>query len=149
MTTADAGEHFPQRIKNARNGGRDRRRVCVGDIFGKHRTLGGRMFAVGFDVDGEVFVIAWRGHVVVLDQAFNFRFGDGGDLAFVGIERGETLRRRPFRTDRAEGIDQVLRLVPFLSRLGVGFRNTEAFSELEPKLRMIRRAGFLVDQVLQ
>src|SRR2546421_7199225 len=33
VTTADAGEHFPERIKNARNGGRNRRRAFVRDVM--------------------------------------------------------------------------------------------------------------------
>src|SRR5438552_3867507 len=76
-------------IANAIDGSRGGRGVVVSDVLREHRALGGGVLAVGFDVNGEVFVTARLGHVVVLDQAFDLRFGDGGDLAFVGVERGE------------------------------------------------------------
>src|SRR2546423_2119664 len=107
------------------------------------------MFAVGREVNGEVFVSARRGDVVVLDQAFDFRFRDSGNLAFIRVESGEAFSRRAASTDGAKRFNQIFGFVPLFSRLRVGFRNAETFRELEPKLRMIRRAGFFVDQVVE
>src|ERR1043166_2504141 len=107
------------------------------------------MFAVGLDVDRKVFVIARRGNVVVLDQTFDLRFGDSGNLAFVGVERGEAFGCIAARTDGPKRSNQVLRLLPFLSRLRIVLRNAETFSELEPQLWMVRRASFFVAQIIE
>ena len=54
------------------------------------------MFAVGFDVDGKILVTTGLSHVVVLDQAFDLRFTDGGDLTFVRVKRGQAFGRGAF-----------------------------------------------------
>jgi len=113
VAAADAGEHFPKGVENAIDGSRSGRGVMVSDVLREHRALGGGVLAVGFDVDGEILVTARRCHVVVLDQAFDFRFGDGGDLAFVGVERGEAFGSCAFETDGAKGADEVRSLGPF------------------------------------
>ncbi len=149
VTAADAGEHFPESIEDAIDSIRSGRGVVVGDILRKHGAFGGGVFAIGFDVDGEVFVIARLGHVVVLDEAFDLRFGDGGNLAFVGVERGEAIGGRASGADGAECADEIRSLIPFFGRLHILLRNTEAFGELEPEFGMVRRAGFFVDEVIE
>ena len=149
MATTDAGEHFPKRVENTGDGGGNRRGVFVAHIFGKHLAFGGGMFAIGLDVNREVFVVARRGDIVVLDQSFDLRFGDSGNLTLVGVERGQTLGCFAGRADGTKRFDQVLRLVPFLSGLRVVFRNTETFSELDPQLWVVRRPGFFVDKIIE
>src|SRR5436305_3220855 len=107
VAAADAGEHFPKGVENAIDGSRSGRGVMVSDVLREHRALGGGVLAVGFDMDGEVFVGPRLGHVVVLNEAFDFRFGDGGDLAFVGVERGDGFGRRALGTDGAKGPDEI------------------------------------------
>ena len=149
MTAADAGEHFPESIENTVDGSRGRRGVIVVDVLTEHGAFGGGVLAIGFDVDREVLIVTWLSHLVVLDQAFDLRFGDGGNLAFVGVEGGEAFDGGAFRANGAEGSDEIRSLIPFSRRPDIFLCNTEAFGELEPQLRMVRRARFLVDEVIE
>ena len=149
MAAADAGEHFPQSVEDAIDGDGSGRRVVVVHVLRKHLAFSGGMLTVGFDVDREILVIARRGYVVVLHEAFYLRFTNGGDLAFVGVESGESFGGGAFGANGAEGPDQVRRFVPFFGELDLFLRDSEGFGELEPKLGMVRGAGFFVDEVLQ
>ena len=137
MAAADAGEHFPQRIEDAIDRGGSRRRVVVVDVFRKHVAFGRGMLAVGFDVDGEILVIARGGDVVILDQAFVLRFSHGGGLAFVGVKGCEAFGGRAFGADGAEGADQVRSFSPFFRELSVFLGNAEGFGELQPELGVV------------
>src|SRR2546423_7386840 len=149
VTTADAGEHFPKRVQNPGDSSGNRRGVFVSYVFGKHLALGGGMFPVSFDVDTEVFVIARCGEIIVLDQTFDFRFRDGGNLTLVSVESGEAFSRFAFGANRTEGRNQIVGLIPLFSRLSVVLRNAETFGELEPELRVVWRAGFFVDEIIE
>lgn len=149
VAAADAGKHFPKRVKDAIDCIRGRRSVIVRDVIGEHRAFSGGVFAIGFDVNGKILIIARLGHRVIFDQAFDLRFGDGGNLAFVGVERREAFGGAAFGANGPERIDQVGSLIPLFGRLDLLLRNTEAFGELEPQLGMIRRAGFFVDKITE
>src|SRR5436190_7074399 len=107
VTAADARKHLPQRIENAIDRGRSGRGILVVHVAGKHAALGGRVFTVGFNVNGEILIIPRLSHLVVLHEAFDLRFRDGGNLAFVSVEGGETFRGGSFGTNGAKRADQV------------------------------------------
>src|SRR5205814_9726858 len=107
------------------------------------------MFPICFNVDTEVLIVPRFGHLVILDQALDLRFGDRGNLALVSVERSEALGGRAFGANGAERADQIRSLIPLLRRLNIFLRKTEAFRELQPQLGMIRRAAFFVDEILE
>src|SRR5437870_12179935 len=107
------------------------------------------MFAIRLDVNGEIFVTLWIGEAVVGPQSIDLRFTDGRDLTLVGVKSCESFGCRSVATNRSERVDQVLRLGFFCRVASLDIGNAEALSKLQPHLRMIRRACFLIDQVVQ
>src|ERR1043166_5026067 len=65
VTAANTGEHFPERIKNTAHRRAQVVDVAIVDIAAQQFALGGGMFAIGFNVDAEVFVIFWMGETVI------------------------------------------------------------------------------------
>ena len=52
--------------------------------------LSGRVFAVGFDVHAEVFVILGINEAVMFFQSVNFGLANRRDLTFVRVKRPQT-----------------------------------------------------------
>src|SRR5712691_5879782 len=85
---ANAGEHFPERVENAAHRRPHVVDVVIIDVTAEHLALSGRMLAVGFDVDAEIFVMFWIGEAVMLLQSIDLRFADRRDLTLVSVQRG-------------------------------------------------------------
>src|SRR5205823_10225285 len=80
VSSANAREHFPERVENAAHGRADAVDVAIVDVSTQHFTLHGGMLAIGFDVDREIFVMLRIGETVMLFQSIDLRFADRGDL---------------------------------------------------------------------
>ena len=85
------------------------------------------------------------GEAVVLPESVDLRFTDRRDLTLVSVESRETFRCRSVTTNGSERVDQGLRLRFFCCVANIVLRNAEAFGEVQPQLRVIRRAGFFID----
>src|SRR6266404_2494355 len=94
VTAANSGEHFPKRIENALRRRAHLIDVVIVDVAPEQFALDGRMFAVGFDMDAEIFVILRINEAVMLLQPVDLRFTDFWNLALVGVKRGQTFGRR-------------------------------------------------------
>src|SRR4030095_862478 len=57
VTAAHAGKHLPKRVENAIHGSSHGFEILIGHVFAQQFFLGGRVFAVSFDVHAEVFVM--------------------------------------------------------------------------------------------
>ena len=57
VTTAHAGKHLPKRVENAIHGSSHGFEILIGYVSAQQFSLGGRVFAVSFDVNVEVFVM--------------------------------------------------------------------------------------------
>ena len=99
VTATNSGEHFPKRVENALRRGAHLVDVVIVDVRTEHCALGGGMFAVGSDVDAEVFVMLRIGEAVMSFQPVDLRFTNRGNLALVGVKRGQTFGGRSFAAD--------------------------------------------------
>src|SRR6266487_4191501 len=99
VTATNSGEHFPKRVENALRRGAYLVDVVIVDVRTEHCALGGGMFAVGSDVDAEVFVMLRIGEAVMSFQPVDLRFTNRGNLALVGVKRGQTFGGRSFAAD--------------------------------------------------
>ena len=106
VTLADAGKQIPERVEHAIDRGFDGRSILVSDVLLQHFTLGGGVFAIGFNVDAEVVVALRIIEAVVFFQTIDLRFRNGRDLAFSGVERTESICGRASGAGGTEGIDQ-------------------------------------------
>jgi hypothetical protein len=57
VTTAHAGKHLPKRVENAIHGRFHGFGILIAYVSAQQFFLGGRVFAVNFDVHAEVFVM--------------------------------------------------------------------------------------------
>src|SRR5450755_4445890 len=94
MASANAGEHFPKRVKHAIHRCFHRIEVAIVDVLRKHLALGGRMLAIGFDMDAEVSIMLGIIKAVMLLQSVDLRFTDWWNLTLICIERGQSFRGR-------------------------------------------------------
>ena len=92
MTTAHPGKHFPERVENAIRGCSHGFKILIADVSAQELLLGGRVFAVGFDVHAEVFVMFGISEAVMLFQSVNFGLADRRDLTFVRVKRRQAFR---------------------------------------------------------
>src|SRR6266404_177640 len=98
VTAANSGEHFPKRIEDVLRRRAHLIEVAIVDVAPEQFALGGRMFAIGFDVNTEIFVILRIGEAVMSFQPVDLRFTDCWNLALVGVKRGQTFGRRCIAT---------------------------------------------------
>ena len=78
MTAAHAGKHFPKRIGNTIHGCSHGFEIVIADVSAQQSLFGGGVFAVGFDVHAEVFVMFGISEAVMFLQPVNFGLGDPG-----------------------------------------------------------------------
>ena len=147
VTAANAGEHFPKCVQDAvdsssRSSQRSRRLRTS-----EQRAFGGGVFAIGFDVNGEIIMVPRVGHLVVFDQTFDLRLRNRGNLALVRVKGRESFGGRA--QSKPRNVPIRFGLIPFYDRLHIFLRYTEALGELQPQLRMIRRAGFFIDKIIE
>ena len=98
--------------------------------------LGGRVFAVGFDVHAEVFVMFWVSEAVMFFQSVNFGLADRRDLTFVGVKRGDGFRYWTVATDFTEGRYDRLRTRQSWAAANVFLRDSDSGGKIAPELRM-------------
>lgn len=147
VAVADFGEEAVEAVEDGVDG------VVAGGLVGgleellKEGPLGGGVFAVGLDVHGEVAVAVFGFEAVEVAQAFDLLFGYGGNLAFVGVERGDAGGSAVVAADGAEAVDEGAGGGPRLGGGDLLAGEAEAFGELEPEVGVVGGAGFLVDEV--
>jgi len=90
MTAAHSGKHFPKRVEDAIHGYSHGFKILIADVSTKQPLLGFRVFAVGFNVDAEVFVVFGISEAIMFFQSVNFGFSDRRDLTFVCVKRRQT-----------------------------------------------------------
>ena len=71
------------------------------------------MFAVGCNVNAEIFVSLGIRKSVMPFQTVDLRFANRRNLTFVGVESSQAFGGRSSAAYRAKSVDQILRL-PFL-----------------------------------
>ena len=57
VTPADAREHFPERVQNPIHRGSHRIEIAAVDVSVEHFSFDGGMFAIGLEVDAEIFIV--------------------------------------------------------------------------------------------
>jgi hypothetical protein len=87
VTTAYSRKHFPKRVENAIHRCSHGFEILLADLFAEEFLLGGRVFAVRFDVDTEILVVFRISEAVMFFQSINFGFADRRDLTFVRVKR--------------------------------------------------------------
>ena len=118
-------------------------------VTAQHFTLGSGMLAVCSDVDSEILIMLGFGESIMLLQSIDFGFTDRRNLALVRVKCREAFRSRSLPTNRTECVDQVFRLRLLLGLRPVGVFDAETIRKFLPKLGMIRRASFFIDQVVE
>ena len=143
--TPESNSQSAPRIRSAASA--DGGRIFRAHMIFEQRAFGRGVFAVGFDVDGEIAIGLRVVESVVLLQPVDFRFRNRRDLAFVGVKRGQALGDLALAADFAEGGDEFRGFRPGFGFVEFVRRDAERGREIFPELRMIRFARFFVDQV--
>src|SRR3989442_9959520 len=144
---AHAGEHFPEGVENTIHRSLNGFEIVIVDVGAEHLTLNGGMFAVGLNMDREITVMLGISEPVMLLESVDLRFTDRRNLTLISVKCGQTFRGRSVGANRSESVDQILGLRPFFCARFIDIRDAETFGEFEPKLRMIWRTGFFIDQI--
>ena len=107
------------------------------------------MFAIGFHVHTEIFVVLGVVETVVLFQAIDLRFGDRWDLALISVERAKPSAVAPSpQTERKVSINAVVSGCFAVARTSL-LPKCPATPQTAARAPGDSAAGFFVDQVIQ